>query len=1052
MNGEVRDLPVDKPASLLYYLASRADWVGRSELAYLYRPDAPEEVALGNVRVLLHRAKTLVEGVLAPEHSPAPERSAGTERSPAPPLELGFEVEKTRVRFLVETDVAEFRRLARAASTSALSLYRGPFLSGVSVRESPGYDTWLELERSNLSQQWRHLALAECTRLQRSGAVEAAADLTSTLVTADPLDEEALQAHLRALFAAGRRSEARSAYENLVKTLGSELGVDPLESTTALFSALDAGHDDGASVELGAGTHLDPGAQRHNLPQQSTRFVGRQREFDAVVDLLARDGTRLVTITGLGGVGKSRLALEVAARRLADHEDGVWFVELAGTGTPELVPTAIATALRLDVKGGRGATAALTDHLRTKRVLLVLDNFEHLVEAAAGLHDLLEAAPGLALLVTSRVPLDLRAESIFELEGLATPPAGATTDLLGFDAVRLFVDRAERLSEGFVASGVTLEAVAEVTRRVEGMPLALELAATWTRSLSAPELVRELDGSLELLSASLRDLPERHRSIRTVIAYSWGLLTDVERRALAGLSTFRGSFTQQAAEQVAGVHLALLVGLVSHSLVTRKPGGRFHLHELVRLFASEHADQSLVEPHSRYYLRLLTDRSARLRTPERAAVLEELLDDLDNIRLAFETAIARFDAELLAAALPDVFWLSAEAGSLEAVTRRLHELEAEARRRDHTHGRLWLEIRLQLVRALMSRGDFGAVRAPLEELVAELRAPDSDHPPHLLVRALDWAGSSARITGDLAAAEALIGEALALAERGDDTLLLADVTYNRASLAQTRGQHDAALQHHGRSLELCLSAGDDVGAAMRRLALANVLFVTGGDRETIRTHLESALATARAARVPRLEGATLNALAVLAGAEGNDAAAERYNLEALALARHTGQRADQRTALANLGGMLNKQERLDEAAVYLRQALALAQDTDGGTGLNQVYALLGANASRAGDHAGAAAYFVCSLDKVIFDKVPAFGQTQCLSLVAYAHERAGRLDAATALRRVLVEHPATPPHVRKTIADELVESGVGGDEPAKTDDDATSLVEVAAAQREILAG
>jgi predicted ATPase len=767
-------------------------------------------------------------------------------------------------------------------------------------------------------------------------------------------------------------------------------------------------------------------------------------------------------------MGKSRLSLEVAARRLAEHPDGVWFVELASTGAPDLLPTAIATALHLDLSAARGAHAALVDHLRDKRLLLVLDNFEHLVEGAGLLEELLAAAPGLVILATSRVALGLRTETLFELDGLSTPPPGTTSDLRGFDAVALFIDRAERLSTGFVASGATLTAVADLARRVEGMPLALELAASWTRSLTTPELVTELDGSLDLLSASLRDLPPRHRSIRTVIAYSWGLLTDAERRALERLSVFRGGFSQAAAQQVAGVHLALLLGLVSHSLVMRARGGRFHLHELVRLFAGEKLTgsagaEATTELHaalSRYYLALLVDRSPRLRTPARASVLGELFEDIDNIRLALADATARFDEEQLAAALPHLFTLYLEGGALDELTARLDGLVSAAHARGTTDGRLTVEATLQLGRAHMSHGAFGAARAALEPVAEHLRAATGPDGEADLARVLDWLGSCARIMGDREAAERYVTEALHLAERLGERgavaaqTLLADATYNLASLRLAQGRMEEALQLFERSLDLSLGDGDDVGAAVRRLSIARMQIMSGADLDQAQRHLDEALTVGRAARASRVEGGALNALAVLAGAQGDQAGAERFNLESLALARRQAQHDDQRAALANLGGILNGQGRLDEAAVYLRQALELAQRSGNPAGLNQAYALVAENCSLRGDHGAAAAYFRSGLDPTVMSGTPPTGQAQCLSLLANAHERAGRTEEARELRRHLSAHPATPPGLRHKLEDLLAASperaAAGGrelDAPATP-----SLLDLAAKHRASLGG
>jgi len=922
----------------------------------------------------------------------------------------------------------------------------------VNVPESPGYDTWLELERSRLGRLWRRAALHEVARLETVDAWQRAAELTTALTAADPLDEEALHAHMRVLAALGRHGEVRSAYAELVRVLAAELCAEPLEVTTELFHALTAATL-AAPAAAGEVLRARPPAN-HNLPLQTTRFVGRQREVEALAALLGHDDTRLVTITGLGGVGKSRLSLEVAARRLPEHAEGVWFVELAGVMLAEALPTTIATALRLDLAAAatRGATAALVDHVRDKHLLLVLDNFEHLVTAAPLLEELLEAAPGLKILVSSRVTLALRAETIFELDGLGVPPPGTTADLAGFDAVRLFVDRAERLSSAFVATGQTLAAVAELTRRVEGMPLALELAATWTRSLSVPELVAALDGSLDLLSASLRDLPERHRSIRTVLDYSWSRLTTVEKRSLERLSVFRGGFTRAAADAVTGVHLALLLGLVSHSLVARTRDGRFHLHELVRLFATErllaaamsagaasgaagaepgHASPAaLREAASRYYLALLTGQDAVLRTPRRAAVLDGLFEDFDNIRLAFANACERLDEEQLSAALPSLFALYLEAGALAEIIDHLEGLAGAVGARGTDQARLGSVVTQQLARAHMSRGDFATARAELEPLVERLRAaPDNER--DALPRVLDWLGSCARIGGDLDAAQRYLDEALSSAEGvpGDSgERLLADVTYNLASLRQAQGRNDEALALLEHSLASSLKSRDDVGAAVRRLALAKVLAVSGSDLAAARLHLEEAMAIARAARATRLEGGALNALAVLAGQQDDKAAAERYNLESLALARRQGQLDDQRTALANLGGIVNGQGRLDEAAVYLQRALELAQRTGNPAGLNQTYSLLGENCSLRGDHSGAKAYFRAGLSTEVLAGTPPFGQAQCLSLLANVLEREGRADEARGLRLELRAHAATPPGLRRRLAQKLGASG-GDAEP-----------------------
>lgn len=1052
----IDDLPVDKPASLLYYLAVRGDWVRRGEFAYLYRPDAPEEVALANVRVLLHRAKLIAKG--------------------------GLEVERSRVRYLINTDVADFHRLAADGDLqAALALHRGPFLAGVSVSESPGYDTWLELERADLAHAWRAAALREGARLELAGEFGAAAERLKAVLTGDPLDEEALQNYLRVLFAAGRRSEARAAFDELRRTLAEELNAGPLESTATLFEALwAAGTGSEARVAAGAESIVamsgsaavggspspDSTPGSHNLPQRTTRFHGRRREIAELGELLDQPDRRLVTITGLGGVGKSRLSLEVAAGQLPKQPDGVWLVELSDTAGPELLPHAIGSALRFDLANARDVKSALLDRMREKRTLLVLDNFEHLVDGAALLTELLEGAPHLKLLVTSRASLGLGAETIIELSGLAVPPREATTELEGYDAVSLFVDRAKQLSTSFVASGQTLEAVAELTRRVEGMPLALELAATWTRSLTVPELILELEGDLDLLAANVRDLPERQRSVRTVIDYSFRLLNDADRLALSRLSVFRGGFTREAAEQVADVHGALLLGLVGHSLISRGADGRFRLHELVRQFAAEKlgASEELRAAHSSYYLMLQAERVAALASSDRAAVLDDLLEEFDNIRAALLHAADRFEGELLTAALPALFTLYLEAGALPEITSVLEELAAEATRRGVTNDPLGLVLKQQLGRVAMSRGDFTAARVELEALVAPLHSAldrGEDGAVVTLARALDWLGSSARITGDLTAAEGFISEALALAtitgssggsrSVSADVGLLADVTYNFALLREAQGRLPEALGLYEQTLASSLAAGDDVRAAVRRLSLAKAMAISGGDLEVAIRHLEEALSIGRAAKSIRLAGGALNALAVLAGIQGDEAGAERYNLESLVLARQQGQRDDQRVALANLGGILNAQGRLDEAAVYLRQALELTLTVKSARGLNQTYSLLGMNCSARGDHDGAVAYFIAALEPESVAGLPPMALTHCLSLLAKAHDLAGRVERARRLRTYLLREPATPPSLKVKIEAALAAGSDGVvDDHWPPGSDRPALREMAAEQRQEL--
>lgn len=316
----------------------------------------------------------------------------------------------------------------------------------------------------------------------------------------------------------------------------------------------------------------------------STSFVGRERELDEVRRLLAT--AALVTVTGGGGMGKSRLAMETAQQLTATFADGVQFVPLAGVGTPDLLISAIATSLGVSLHAAAEPMRQLANHMREKQLLLVLDNFEHLLEAAGLLPGILSTAPGVKILVTSRERLNLQEEWVLPIDGLSYPSGPNATGLDAYPAVRLFQQRARQVYADFSLDH-NAESVIALCQRVDGMPLALEIAATWLRMMPCDQIVFHLDRSLDFLSARIRNVPDRHRSIRAVFDHSWKLLSDIERRVLIQLSVFRGGFDLQSAERVAGASVDVIARLVDKSMIRVTGSARYDLHELVRQYLSE---------------------------------------------------------------------------------------------------------------------------------------------------------------------------------------------------------------------------------------------------------------------------------------------------------------------------------------------------------------------------------------------------------------------------------------------------------------------------------
>jgi predicted ATPase/class 3 adenylate cyclase len=387
-----------------------------------------------------------------------------------------------------------------------------------------------------------------------------------------------------------------------------------------------------------------------NLPVPPTSFVGRSSELEAVDRLLEDPGCRLLTLVGPGGAGKTRLALEAAARRVDRYPHGVHFVPLVSVASPEFLAPAVAESIQFAVDAvhsGFSARDQLLDYLSERSTLLVLDNFEHLVDGAGFLSEVIERAPRVELLTTSRERLKVQSEWVFDVEGLGLAENGNGSA----PAVRLFVERAAQVAPGFALDAAGHAQALRVCRLVGGMPLGIELAASWVSVLSCAEIADEIEGTIGFLATSMRDVPERHRSLRAAIDQSWRLLTAEQRSAFSRLSVFRGSFDRRAALAVTGADLGLLSELVSKSLLRRPDFGRFELHELLRQYAAEQLRLSPAEEadarerHAGHYAAMLVDRQTALMGREFAVARDELRGELDNLRAAAEWILAEQDED-----------------------------------------------------------------------------------------------------------------------------------------------------------------------------------------------------------------------------------------------------------------------------------------------------------------------------------------------------------------------------------------------------------------------
>jgi predicted ATPase/DNA-binding SARP family transcriptional activator len=530
-----------------------------------------------------------------------------------------------------------------SAFQQAAALYHGDFLAGVFVRDAPEFEEWLLAQRI----RYRELALHTLHTLTdhhlSRGEYGRAIDCATRLLALDAWREEAHRQLMLALARSGQRSAALAQYESCRRLLDAELGVPPSAETTALYERIRAAGD------------MPP----HNLPPQPTRFVGRMEELAHIEELLQTPEVRLITVVGPGGIGKTRLALQAAAhahrRGLFLH--GVFFVPLEGIDSPLLLATTVAQAMGLQFSGSQEPADQLRVYLQTKEILLMLDNLEHLAGADAWAGRLVQACTRVTLLVTSRKRLNLHGERLLELSGLTAPLDEAGTDITGYSAAQLFLNSAQNVQPDFAVTRENEQVIGRICRLVNGLPLAIELAAAWVRHLNCHEIAAEIERNLGFLATTQANVPVRHRSLQATFEHSWALLDEDERRTFAHLALFRGGFDRSAALTITQCRFPILIALCDKSLLRRDPAGRYALHELLRQYAEvklQAEAQTFAAAqarHGQYYLQFLAAREDAQNDARQQETQQEIAAEMDNIRAAWGWAIARQQPNALESAL-----------------------------------------------------------------------------------------------------------------------------------------------------------------------------------------------------------------------------------------------------------------------------------------------------------------------------------------------------------------------------------------------------------------
>jgi len=810
-----------------------------------------------------------------------------------------------------------------AAGRAALDLYDGDYLP------DDLYEDWAAARREELRQQYHALLLHVAGLTADAGDTAEAARYLRLLLAADPCHEPATRLLMRLLAGNGERAEALRVYAVLARALRDDLDVVPTPETETVRALLLVDESPPAVPSRG------PQPAPTNMPAALTSFVGRGRELAAVEYALAQGpgGCRLLTLTGAGGGGKTRLALEAAAAVLPRYPDGVWLVELAALADPALVPAAVAAVLDLRELPGASFTATLADTLQARRMLLVLDNCEHLVAACADLAArLLRTCPQLQILATSREALGMAGETVWRLPPLSLPPltddlredhradvpargapvgdvvaeAGELDRVQRFEAVQLFVERARASRPDFTLTRQNAAAVAHVCRRLDGLPLAIELAAARLGVLSVRDVAARLDDRFRLLTAGNRAALPRHQTLRGVLDWSYTLLSATEQALLRRLAVFVGGWTLRAAEAVCAGGpvrecdvLDLLAGLEAKSLVvlatdSAPVGGdgesRYGLLETVRQYAAGHLAASaelaaLDAAHAADVLALAERAEPGLRGPEQRRWLDRLEAEHDNVRAALTWGTREgADAPDTGTALRLTgalgwFWL-------------LHGHLSEGRR--------WAALALS--RPCQSGDDTARLRAG----------------------ALNVAGMLAERQHDYDPAEGALRESVTLYRALGDDHGTADALNNLGHVAWDRGDYAWAYTLFQESLSLRRGLGDDRGVASSLNNLARVHRYQG-DVEAAMVLYEQSLTLWKRVGEPWGIANLLSNLGLEMGERGDYQQALALHQESLALRRELGDKLGISWSLTNVASVDTRLGNYDRAVILFEESLLLAR-------------------------------------------------------------------------------------------------------------------------------
>ncbi len=939
-DAPVAGLESTKTRALLAYLAVEAGRPHRRDtLIGLLWPDYSEATARHNLRQALFNLRHAIG-----DRTAKPRYLLTTREEIQLNAASDFSLDVARFGALCNSGDKAVSDADRAAHLEqAMALYRGKFLQEFFLEDSAEFEEWVLVQREALHQRALDALAYLANYYEQRGDLAAARRHITRQLELDPWREEAHRQMMHLLAQDGQASAALVQYETCRRVLADELGVEPSTETRKLYEQIKTGSWKSEGENSKRPPTSDPQHPISNLPHPLTPFIGRERELAALKRLIADPACRCISLVGPGGIGKTRLALQVAADCRTNFAQGVAFVPLVALDSIESIVPAIAAVLGMNFRSQVDLPVQLFNFLQPANMLLILDNVEHLPNGAELFLEILQHAPQVKLLVTSRQQLNVQEEWVYEVKGLAVPATDAQ-EIEKYDAVALFVQRARRTQAKFRLVEEDRALAIQLCRLLDGVPLAIELAAAWVRTLSLAEIVREIERDLDFLNATWRDLPERHRSLRAVFEHSWNMLSAEEQTTLSRLSIFHGGFHRKAAEHVARASLPQLASLVAKSLIRRQgvgesaPFGRYEMHEIIRRYAEEQLVErgqcdAVCREHFQYFLRFTEEAEPQLVRTEQIAWLDRLEQEHHNLRAALEWSLKPVEP-------------TDDAVILESL-RLVGALVLFWKRRDHwTEGRTWLKRVLDRSSHLPSskakvKALNGAVLLGVEQ--ADTKTVQNLAEENLALaydlgdlQSIAWAHN---LHGYLlwkqkifATARIECGKALALFRQLDDRFGIAQSLHNLGHITINQNDYTAAQEYLAESTSVYREIGDLLGLNSAVGDQGLVAYLQGQAAEA-RSLLEQALTGARETGSVPTTVAAMNRLGDLARARGDYEQAGKLYAECLELYRRMGDKDEYPSLLHNLGYVEMARGDYARALSLFRQALDMQRETANQAGI-----------------------------------------------------------------------------------------------------------------------